>query len=160
MSKNNEYKGVPKIVTALALVALVFIIIGLASSPSHSNSNIVFLGTYNSRIGDYSTAKMISYEEYLKYFSKTTALRSKSIFENNSVIIIEVPYDSCENRDLSITSFSEEDNNRYTISIEYTKDCSTCGVKYGYYALLNPNKIKGNFSVDFNYRSRNSAKCQ
>jgi hypothetical protein len=158
MSKNSEYKGIPRIVVVLAFVCLLLIIIGLMSSPSQSKSNIVFLGTYNSRVGDYSSAKMISYDEYLKYFSTTTALRSRGIFQNNSVVIIEVPYDSCESKDVKIGDFKAEENN-YTINIEYTRDCNSCGIKYNYYALLNPNKIVGDFKVDFNYKTRNNIQC-
>ena len=158
MSKNSEYKGVPRVVVLLAFVSLLLIIIGLASSPSQAKSNIVFLGTYNSRVGDYSSAKMISYDEYLKYFSTSTALRSRGIFQNNSVVIIEVPYDSCESKDVKIADFTAEGNN-YTINIEYTRECNSCGIKYNYYALLNPNKIVGDFSVDFNYQTRNNIQC-
>ena len=158
MSKNSEYKVVPRVVVLLAFVSLLLIIIGLASSPSQAKSNIVFLGTYNSRVGDYSSAKMISYDEYLKYFSTSTALRSRGIFQNNSVVIIEVPYDSCESKDVKIADFTAEGNN-YTINIEYTRECNSCGIKYNYYALLNPNKIVGDFSVDFNYQTRNNIQC-
>ena len=143
------------------LVGFAILVMGMLVVYVFKDSNLfavndsIFVGVFDNSLNKGDSYVFTNYDDYVNTLS--TASLTEESFINNNYVLVEVPYDSCSQRDVKLSNYIIEGNN-IDVNITYKEVCKGCAPLYNYY-LIKVDKTMTNVKVNVKYNSSNKKEC-